>query len=172
MACIFCDKPCVFFRNAKRLSNIPPCGGNRRGFGCVYAGHFSPCPHVRLRLQRTHCFISRWAASTARVYTRKTHTHLICKDMHGVFRLMFLSNCPCRKGKVKDFFYRLHYNPESFLWSFLSLPAFCGYSHTRIPCQGISYHRRRFRRERQPIRTLQSYIFFFSFLTFLVRHRG
>lgn len=133
---------------------------------------FSPCPHVRLRLQRTHCFIPRWAASTARVYTRKTHTHLICKDMHGVFRLMFLSNCLCRKGKVKDFFYRLHYNSESFLQSFLSLPTFCSYSHTKIPCQGISYHRRRIRRERQPIRTLQSYIFFFSFLTFLVRHRG
>ena len=103
MACIFCDKPCVFFRNAKRLSNIPPCGGNRRGFGCVYAGHLSPCPHVRLRLQRTHCFISRWAVSTARVYTRKTHTHLICKDMHGVFRLMFLSNRPSERAKSKIF---------------------------------------------------------------------
>ena len=29
MACIFCDKPCMFFRNAKRFSNIPPRGGNR-----------------------------------------------------------------------------------------------------------------------------------------------
>lgn len=65
---------------------------------------FSPCPHVRLRLQRTHCFISRWAASTARVYTRKSPYTSFFQDMYGVFRLMFLSNCPCRKGKVKDFF--------------------------------------------------------------------
>ena len=64
---------------------------------------FSPCPHVRIRLQRINYFISRWAASTARVYTRKTHTHLICKDMHGVFRLMFLSNRPSERAKSKIF---------------------------------------------------------------------
>lgn len=155
-----------FFSQRKTLLQHPTVRRKPTRFRVRICRTFSPCPHVRLRLQRTHCFISRWAVSTARIYTRKTHTHLICKDMHGVFRLMFLSNCLCRKGKVKDFFYRLHYNSESFLQSFLSLPTFCSYSHTKIPCQGISYHRRRFRRERQPIRTLQSYIFFFSFLTF------
>lgn len=155
-----------FFSQRKTLLQHPTVRRKPTRFRVRICRTFSPCPHVRIRLQRINYFISRWAASTARVYTRKTHTHLICKDMHGVFRLMFLSNCLCRKGKVKDFFYRLHYNSESFLQSFLSLPAFCSYSHTKIPCQGISYHRRRFRRERQPIRTLQSYIFFFSFLTF------
>lgn len=119
---------------------------------------FSPCPHVRLRLQRTHCSISRWAVSTARVYTRKTHTHLICKDMHGVFRLMFLPNRPSARAKSKIFSAGYIITRNLSCKVFLSLPAFCSYSHTKIPCQGISYHRRRFRRERQPIRTLQSYL--------------
>lgn len=92
-----------FFSQRKTLLQHPTVRRKPPGFGCVYAGHFSPCPHVRLRLQRTHCFIPRWAVSTARVYTRKTHTHLICKDMHGVFRLMFLSNRPSERAKSKIF---------------------------------------------------------------------
>ena len=132
---------------------------------------FSPCPHVRFRLQRINYFIPRWAASTARVYTRKTHTHLICKDMHGVFRLMFLPNRPSARAKSKIFSAGYIITRNLSCKVFLSLPAFCSYSHTKIPCQGISYHRRRFRRERQSIRTLQSYIFFF-FPDVLVRHWG
>ena len=132
---------------------------------------FSPCPHVRLRLQRTHCFISRWAVSTARVYTRKNPYTSFFQDMYGVFRLMFLSNCPSARAKSKIFSTDYIITRNLSCKVFLSLPAFCSYSHTKIPCQGISYHRRRFRRERQPIRTLQSYLILL-FPDVLVRHRG
>lgn len=119
---------------------------------------FSPCPHVRLRLQRTHCFISRWAVSTARVYTRKSPYTSFFQEMYGVFRLMFLPNRPSARAKSKIFSAGYIITRNLSCKVFLSLPAFCSYSHTKIPCQGISYHRRRFRRERQPIRTLQSYL--------------
>lgn len=132
---------------------------------------FSPCPHVRLRLQRTHCFISRWAVSTARVYTRKKPYTSFFQDMYGVFRLIFLSNCPSARAKSKIFSAGYIITRNLSCKVFLSLPAFCSYSHTKIPCQGISYHRRRFRRERQPIRTLQSYLILL-FPDVLVRHRG
>ena len=171
MACIFCDKPCVFFRNAKRLSNIPPCGGNRRGFGCIYAGHFSPCPHVRLRLQRTHCFIPRWAASTARVYTRKTPTHLICKDMHGVFRLMFLPNHPSARAKSKIFSAGYIITRNLSCKVFLSLPRFCRYSHTKFPIKVIHTTAAAFA-GRDCQSELHNLISYFFFPDVLVRHRG
>ena len=79
MACIFCDKPCVFFRNAKRLSNIPPRGGNRRGFGCVYAGHFR-----RVRMCASACSVPTVSYPDGRsplpgYIHEKAHTHLFFK---------------------------------------------------------------------------------------------
>lgn len=147
-----------FFSQHKTLLQHPTVRRKPTRFRVRICRTFSPCPHVRLRLQRINYFIPRWAVSTARVYTRKTHTHLICKDMHGVFRLMFLPNHPSARAKSKIFSAGYIITRNLSCKVFLSLPVFCSYSHTKIPCQGISYHRRRFRRERQPIRTLQSYL--------------
>ncbi len=91
------------FSQRKTLLQHPTVRRKPTRFRVRICRTFSPCPHVRIRLQRINYFIPRWAASTARVYTRKTHTHLICKDMHGVFRLMFLPNRPSARAKSKIF---------------------------------------------------------------------
>lgn len=146
------------FSQRKTLLQHPTARRKPPGFGCVYAGHFHHVPTCASACSVSTISYPGGLPPQPGYIHEKTHTHLFFQDMYGVFRLMFLPNRPSARAKSKIFSAGYIITRNLSCKVFLSLPAFCSYSHTKIPCQGISYHRRRFRRERQPIRTLQSYL--------------
>lgn len=159
------------FSQRKTLLQHPTVRRKPTRFRVRICRTFSPCPHVRLRLQRTHCFISRWAVSTARVYTRKTHTHLICKDMHGVFRLMFLPNRPSARAKSKIFSAGYIITRNLSCKVFYRFPHFAVTAIQRFPVRVFHITAAAFagRDSQSELYNLISYIFFPDVL---VRHRG
>ena len=141
MACIFYDKPCVFFATQNASPTFPRAAETAPVSGAYMPDIFAMSPSAH-PLAAYHCFISPLTASTVGIYTRKIPYTSFFKTCMGVFRYCF-----CRtalsvraKSKILSTDYAVIRNLACKVFSFL------GFSRFLPSCPGPN-HRLRLHRE-------------------------